>query len=89
MENKNGGFAIKLAAWIYGSRCLSCNQLGDMKAYEDEMERIGEKFGNTIAEFLGLKKREKVKKVRGQRKSNGKKKHQKDHCEVCKAGLKH
>ena len=89
MENKNGSFEIKLAAWVYGSRCLGCNQLGDMKAYEDEMERIGEQFGNTIAEFLNLKKPEKRKKVKGQRGSNGRKKHQKEHCEVCRAGLKH
>ena len=38
---------------IYWHRCTMCNQPGNMKAYEDEMERIAAVLAEKVCKKLG------------------------------------
>jgi hypothetical protein len=48
-------YEVDFNIFIYGSRCLRCSQLGDMKAYEDEVERVCEVMTKNICESLGYR----------------------------------
>ena len=82
----SGHYRIEFAMYIYGSRCLQCGQLGDMKAYEDEVDRLGEVMGQKLCEGLGYQY-PKVPRPQRQSYTVNRRGHQSQYCNACKAGV--
>ena len=49
-----GNYQVDFNVVIYGSKCLMCGRLGDMKSYEDEVERVCEVMTKKIFKSLGF-----------------------------------
>ena len=75
---------IKFKVLIYGSKCVKCDELGEISFYNSEINIVGENFAKFFAfhEFgfndVSVSKK---KGLRGSRQ-----KHRKTHCEACSAG---
>ena len=69
---------------IYTQKCKGCGHSGNMKAYEDEMERIATKFAKVLCTSLGY---EYEKEEKFQRKSNPRSDHIEKLCGACKVGI--
>ena len=82
---KNG--SLKMKVQVYTQQCKRCLKTGNLRCYEDEIDRQCEEFLNEIFEekFPG---RELPFEDRRQRGGNDRhKKHEKSLCAACKAGV--
>jgi hypothetical protein len=46
-------YQVDFNVFIYGSKCLQCGRLGDIKSYEDEVERVCEVMTKDICISVG------------------------------------
>ena len=80
-----GDIEIKFKVLIYGSKCVKCDELGEISFYNSEINNVGENFAKFIAfhEFGFNDVSVSIKKgLRGSRQ-----KHRETHCEACSAGV--
>jgi len=79
-------YEVDFNTFIYGSRCLRCSKLGDMKAYEDEVERVCETMTKSICESLGYTYPREIRTQRASKPVN-RRGHQSHLCMACQAGI--
>ena len=81
---RNQGYSVDFRVIAYWFECKACKRKGDMKAYEDEMERVSTKIAKTVLTKFGFQFE---KPEKGQRKGNPRSDHIQQLCEACRLGV--